>query len=77
MTEFRALAIVFVVVGIAASAAFWGLFALGASGALCALVFFLILGVGAATCSQIGEHYEAKQRGLEERHKREEILLSR
>lgn len=77
MTEFRAIALLFVVVCTTAAVASAVLTVLHASGIIFALVAVVIIGVGAITSSLIGERYEAKQRGMEERRKREEIILSR
>jgi uncharacterized protein involved in exopolysaccharide biosynthesis len=77
MTESRALALVFVV-GLSTTAiASAVLTVLRASGVLFALVAIVIIAIGAVTSSLVGDRYEAKQRGLDERREREEILLSR
>jgi len=77
MTESRAIALLFVVVCTVAAVASAVLTVMHASGVLFALVAVVIIGIGAITSSLIGERYEEKQRGLDERRKREEILLSR
>lgn len=63
MTEFRAISFIIAATSLAAVAVFIGLTALQASGALYALAMFLIIGLGADTCSRVGMRYDAKRRG--------------
>jgi hypothetical protein len=57
VTEFRALALIFVAACALSAGVTAGLSAMQANGSLIALAVILIIGVGASACTLVGMHY--------------------